>query len=249
MEIQINGKKIVYEVRGNGQSVVLVHGWGGSKESMKGIYNELLTNYKVFILDLPGFGESDLPEKDWGVDEYSEIVMKFMKQMKLNKPVFFGHSFGGGIGIKLASENRAYFSKLILCAAAYYREPKEASSIKYFKKVLPNYDQVKKKLSPLKRLYYKALHPRSDSQKHPELESNFRKIITQDLCEEAKLIITPTLLLWGDKDIDTPISHAKKLKSFIRGSELKVYENKSHSLPLKEPVEITTQIDNFIKKK
>lgn len=76
-----------------------------SNKSLKLSQNlEKKTKIRIWTLDLPGFGRSSLPKTTWKVDDYAELVQKFIvfKSQKNTKKIIIGHSFGGRIGIKLA---------------------------------------------------------------------------------------------------------------------------------------------------
>lgn len=79
---------------------------------------------------------------NWEAEQYPETVLQFIRQLKLNKLVYIGHSFGGGIGIYLAANHPALFEKLVLIAASYYREPK-VSGLGKLTKFVPFYDHLR----------------------------------------------------------------------------------------------------------
>ena len=74
----IRGKQLHYDITGINRKgedpILLVHGWGGSAESLSPLAKILSTSNKVILVDLPGFGKSDLPDINWGVEEYTEVV-------------------------------------------------------------------------------------------------------------------------------------------------------------------------------
>ena len=92
---------------------MLLHGWGGSIQTMMPIFNVLKDRFRVVTLDLPGFGKSSLPEVPWNSYDYAECISKFIQQLKLKVLILFGHSHGGRISIILAS-NFYIVNKLIL---------------------------------------------------------------------------------------------------------------------------------------
>ena len=98
----------------------------------------------------------------------------------------------------------------------------------------------------IKRLLYRIFFPNSDSMKYPHLETNFRKIITQDLSHLLAKIKIPTLILWGSVDKDTPVPMAHELHEKIEGSTLKIFEGVTHGLPLKYPELVYKEMAKFI---
>lgn len=249
MYIKIDNRKIHFKKFGRGRPIVFVHGWGGSMYSLHELATIASKKHTVYIIDLPGFGKSDNPPPHWGVEGYAELVAYFMKEMKLADTIYFGHSFGGEIGIYLASYFPNQIGTLILCNSAFKREIKISPIAKILKKFPA---PLRKKIGfvePLvKRVYYKLFHRHSDLMKFPRLESNFRKIITQDLSREAASIRKPTLILWGEADSYTPVLWAYELEHLIPSSRLVIFPNSGHNLPIVLPQEVWQHIDAFLKK-
>lgn len=235
MFLDVSGKKIYFERRGAGPPLLFVHGWGGTSMSLLPLAR-LFTGYETIVLDLPGFGKSDLPDPTWGVKEYANIVYQFCLQLGLKNIAYFGHSFGGSLGIYLASTKPELIEKLILCNSAFKRTSPGQSRF-LLMKCLP---------MSMKRFLYRIFFPNSDSMKYPHLETNFRKIIIQDLSHLLPKIKTPTLILWGSADKDTPVPMAHELYEKIAGSTLKIFEGVTHGLPLKYPEFVYKEVMKFL---
>ena len=241
MHTKTDGKKLHVDTLGRGTNIVLLHGWGGSAESMRPLATRLAKNFRSTILDLPGFGESDPPEPTWGIAEYSRLIAKYIKRNYDNPIVLFGHSFGGTIGIHIAASNPELINKLILCAPSYKRPPHTTKSnrqkiLKAMALHLPN----------LARFYYKLRHPSSDAYKFPKLQSNYETILKQDLSDTTENIIAPTLILWGTADKDAPFENAQYLETTISKSRLAPFHGKTHGLPLSDPDQLYWIIKEFV---
>lgn len=248
MQININGKTIEYQILKPANPVestplFIVHGWGGSSQSLLPLAQLCAENYTTVILDLPGFGNSDLPDSDWGVYEYTEVLAQFISKLGYDSINYFGHSFGGAIGVVLAHKYPQLIKHLILCAPSYKRNPKinAETELKGIKKI------IKDKLPIIRRVYYKLLYPNSDIFIAPQLESNFKKIVTQDLSPLLPEIRTETLVIAAALDKAVSIESMNYLHQTVQNSQIKVYENSGHSLPKVHPTEIYQDIDNFIK--
>jgi pimeloyl-ACP methyl ester carboxylesterase len=91
-----------YAVIGDGPDVLALHGWGGSIASFWPVAEGLSARgLRVYVLDLPGFGETALPPAVWGVPEYARFVLDFLDALGLQRVHLLGHSFGGRIGLIL----------------------------------------------------------------------------------------------------------------------------------------------------
>ena len=62
MQVKVNDWNINYEVYGEGTPIILLHGWLTTLETMRPLANNLCKNFKVYLVDVVGFGKSDLPE-------------------------------------------------------------------------------------------------------------------------------------------------------------------------------------------
>jgi pimeloyl-ACP methyl ester carboxylesterase len=101
-----------------------LHGWGANIELVWPLAESLAKQgFKVFSLDLPGFGNSAPPPTAWTVHDYAALVIAFMDVQGLDRVCLFGHSFGGRISILLGARYAERFSKIVLCDAAGVKPP------------------------------------------------------------------------------------------------------------------------------
>ena len=114
MVIKIQDININYIVEGEGSPILILHGWGASIDTVRPIINILNNRYKVYALDLPGFGSSSEPKEAIDSFQYAEIVREFLKEMNIEKATFIGHSFGGKLSIILSSKYPDIFDKIVL---------------------------------------------------------------------------------------------------------------------------------------
>jgi pimeloyl-ACP methyl ester carboxylesterase len=102
-----NGVKIAYTVRGQGEPVVLVHGWlssGWLNWDLPGTTRLLAKDHQVIVLDLPAHGLSDKPTKEDAYGpELVEDVIRLLDHLKIRKAHVVGYSMGGIITAKLAA--------------------------------------------------------------------------------------------------------------------------------------------------
>jgi len=234
MYIEVNGLKINYQIIGRGQPILLVHGWGGSQQSMQPLANLLQNKFQVITLDLPGFGESTNPPQSWGVEGYSQFIVTFIDRLKLNKVIYFGHSFGGSLGIYVAANHSDVLKRLILCNTSFERI-KPVSPLAKRISFLPDW---------LKIILYKVFYPASDISRYPHLMQNFKKIMQQDLAYLFPKITTQTQIIWGQDDKITPVRMAKVLAASISRSKLAIVPGEGHGLPLKSPQKVVDIILN-----
>lgn len=253
MNTIIDSLKIYYQVAGTGMAVFFLHGWGGSTQSMQGLQSALTGyGYKVYVLDLPGFGKSDQPTAAWGLTDYSKFVLEFIRSTGEKKYLLFGHSFGGRIALALAADQPSGLEKLILSGVPFIRERSPKQLILFFGAKtlgmvfrLPLLSSVR----PLIRyLAYKIAGERDYYQTAGVMSGTFKKVIGADLTGLAPRISVTTLVLWGEDDKITPIRSAYILERIITNSSLVTVKGVGHGLPLREPARVAGIIDNFVRK-
>jgi len=246
MTITVGGLKINFREKGRGEPIIFVHGWGGNMSSLEKLHSLAAKKYRALILDLPGFGRSDRPPAHWGTKEYSRLIIELLDKLKIKKTNYFGHSFGGGLGLFISAYYPLRVNRLILAGAAFKRRPKRsiwATTLNRYQKFFPF---PKKGKLFIKKILYRVFFPQSDFLRYPHLKTNFKKIIREDLTADLKKITTPTLILWGETDRYTPINQAYQLKKMVKQSYLKIFPRIGHSLPLKKPRAVFEHLDKFI---
>ncbi len=213
-------KKVIKDVNinyiqyGKGKDVILLHGWGQNIEMMKFI-GDRLDNFRITILDFPGFGDSEEPPFPWTVGDYTDLLHEIVNELKIKKPIIMGHSFGGRVGIKYASMYDV--EKLVLFAAPFNDNGNDGLSTKT--KILKGL----KKLPGMNKIgeFMKNFIGSSDYKKaSPTMRQILVNAINEDLSNDAKKIVCPTLLIWGTNDEAVPITEAKKLEKLIDDSAL-----------------------------
>lgn len=128
------------------------------------------------------------------------------------------HSFGGRVGIKLASKYGYYIKKLILVDSAGIRPRR---GIKYYCKTIIH--QFCKRF----KIKHKA-GSKDYRSLHGAMRKTFINVINEDLTDELYKIKAKTLIIWGNKDKETPIYMAKRLNKKIKNSKLIVFNGCGH---------------------
>ncbi|MCX5906132.1 MAG: alpha/beta hydrolase [Deltaproteobacteria bacterium] len=228
--VEIAGIKIRYKVGGAGKQILLLHGWGGSIESFELFFDRLAKFYEVFVLDLPGHGKSGLPPKAWSVSDYSNFVRQVMDTLKLTSPHIIAHSFGGRVAIKLAAAYPERVGKLILANSAGIRTQR---SPKYYLRVF--LAKMGKYLAKscgqpgkmIRDRIYQVIESRDYANAGP-LRETFIRVVNEDLRSVLPDIKSPTLLIWGEEDKETPVSSGRLMKRLIPIASLSILKNAGH---------------------
>lgn len=126
MNIKINGLNINYEVSGEGAPVILLHGWLCSLETMKPI-EKALQNFKVYNVDLPGFGKSDMIKKPFSTNDFGDFLDEFIRILKIQNPILIGHSNGGRTILNYTGRNLGEPKKIVLIDSAGIKPKRKLS--------------------------------------------------------------------------------------------------------------------------
>ena len=114
----VSGMKIYYTEQGSGVPVLLLHGWGASSESWRGVMSVLSDKCRLVAPDLPGCGQSDLPEKPLCINDYLAFVLDFCAAVGLENPILIGHSHGCRIIMKLCGTGLMSPPKIVMIDGA-----------------------------------------------------------------------------------------------------------------------------------
>lgn len=242
----INGVDLNYEVAGQGEAVVFLHGYTGSMWDWANQIPVLSPHYKCVAFDLRGHGQSAalLREEEYSVKIFADDAFGLLKVLNIEKCCLLGHSLGGFIALDFALKHQDMLTSLVLVATSSGLPP-----------MPENYAELRQKLDELAcsqgmeaAFEYDAAHnPMRIAwfQKHPELREVVRqkmlmtsvdgycytwKAIAKSKTVTSRLpeIKVPTLIYWGEEDAAFREA-AQILKEGIADSELVTIEGVGHS--------------------
>ena len=226
-EIEVNGQNINYKLEGEGQAVVLMHGWGQNIQMMDYIFEYLKNSYKVLSFDFPGFGGSESLKSVYGVKEYTDTFKLMLEKLNIENPVLIGHSFGCRVAFRYASENKVL--KMILTGAAGVRPKKTFKyklkvglykSLKWILKIF----KLKKLGDNLSKDFGSSDYKNTDGY----LRQSFVKIVNDDVSDILGKIECPVLLVWGENDDAVPLKIGRFMESKMKNAALVIFENDDH---------------------
>ncbi|MFW9876350.1 MAG: alpha/beta fold hydrolase, partial [Candidatus Thorarchaeota archaeon] len=93
----VNGIKFCYEIHGNGDPVLLVHGFGAKKESWIAQTSPLVKHFKVIRFDNRGAGKSDRPDASYTMEIFADDINGLLDHLEIEKTHIIGWSLGGMI--------------------------------------------------------------------------------------------------------------------------------------------------------
>ncbi|MDD5038060.1 MAG: alpha/beta hydrolase [Dehalococcoidales bacterium] len=242
----INGVDMYYEVAGQGNTIVFLHGMTGSTRDWASQISLLSPKYRVIARDQRGHGKSAAPAKEeqYSVPIFADDVFALLKKLDIKKCCLVGHSIGGFTALQFALEHPDMLAALVLV---------DTSSGQFARD--PSFAPIKQKTDELARSqgmaaafeYDVANNPtrKERIKKHPELkEVTRRKMLQtsvngylygsscigkwQPVTSRLAEIKVPTLICWGDEDVGFTEA-VQILKKGIAGSELVTFKGAGHN--------------------
>ena len=245
--LNLDGHSTHYVEKGEGEPVVLLHGFFYDSYLWNKNVDALAAKFKVYALDFWGFGYSSRELMDYGYPLYADQLLKFMDALNIPKACLVGQSFGGGTSIFFSVQHRDRVRKLVLVDPAG----------------MPNALPLMAKVSTLPRLGEWLLGLKGDSYRKLGLNTTFlydKKLLTADYFEnvtrhqkirgsnEASLRVlrkrffptlsseirklgemdVPILIIWGRNDRGVPLECGQQMHNILKGSRLVVLERAGH---------------------
>lgn len=225
------------------KTLIFLHWWQQNALCFEKIFQILEEkNISFLSLDLPWFWGTPLVNKNWHIEDYGRFVIKIIQKLEIKKPILVGHSFWWRISIFIASfyEN---IEKIILIGSAgikkkynpfYFFTLKIAKYIFNIPLITKIWEKVKNKLRT------------RDYKNSWVMKQIFLNAIGNDLQKYMLQIKIPALLIWWEKDTETPINEAKIINEKIKNSSLKIIPLWTHFVYEEFPEEVAKYILNFI---
>lgn len=248
MKVIVDNLAVEYRDEGSGQVMLLLHGWQDSLRTFDAITEILKDKYRIVRLDMPGFGQTELPKTTWEVQDYVEFVQSFIEKLNLDVSHIIGHSFGGRVAIKGVATDVFSPKNLILINTAGFTKDKTfrnrivAELARLIRKpmvILPSNARNK-----IRKKFYEKIG--SDYHSAGPMREIFVKVINEDLSLCAKSIDVPTLLIWGKNDTATPLTDGKRFNELIEGSKLEVIKDAGHFVHRENPKSVAKYIEQFV---
>ncbi len=199
MKIKVNNVELYYEEYGTGNPIILLHGNQETHKIFDKLIEQLKKKHKVYAIDSRCHGQSENPT-EISYNLMCEDIIQFIKELKIEKPILYGFSDGGIIGLLIAIKEPDILSNLIISGANITPD------------VFTTFDLI------LTKLFY--FFTRSKYIKMMLDEPNISM-------EELQRIIIPVHVLAGEKDV-IKLEHTKLIADNIKNSTLEIIPKENH---------------------
>jgi non-heme chloroperoxidase len=263
IEVEKNVRLHVTDL-GDGQPIVLIHGWPLSDAMYEYQYQYLVQKgFRVIGISLRGFGKSDKPYGRYDFDVFSDDIKVVLDKLKIENAVLGGYSLGGAVVLHYVTKyNSAHIGKLALFAAAapsWLQRPGypfgltaegAAGFIQLTRtdrpQVLDNFDKAfgasETSLSKGMSEWLKGINLEASPYAATQSISALTKL---DLRPELPKIKIPTVIFHGVKDKLCDFAFAEELHKGIKNSYVVKFENSGHALFVEEMEKFNTELEKF----
>ena len=253
-------------------ALIFIHGLSGCWQNWLEQIPHFASDHRVIAVDLPGFGQSEMPAEDISISGYAEAIDALMTEIGIDSARIVGNSMGGFIGAELAIQHPARVERLVLVAAAglsveTIRTERtsglrhRAENVVFF--TLGHIASRSHQVALRKRLrgallLIVAAHPSKlpgplaaqqvlGSGK-PGFSDALEAMFHYPLRDRLEKISCPTLIIWGDKDRLVPLKDASIFQELIPGSRKIVYEDTGHISMMERPARFNADVRAFLQK-
>lgn len=271
--LMVDGVNVHVKVRGEGEPIFLIHGSFSSLHTWEAWENELSPFFMTISMDLPGHGLTgpDI-QKRYGIEDYSKLVFGIADQLGLDEFHVAGNSMGGGVALKMASDqpDRILTLNLIDSSGARLKTKTDTAQSKSYNSGAwifklaqnPIFNKLLLKCTPkfifglnLKQVFY------DHSKITDEMLTRYYELLRMEGNRQATLdrlttrkpydvdlekLTMPVLIMWGKHDTWIPLKNGERLAEAIPGSKLKVFENAGHVLMEEIPTETVSEYLSFL---
>lgn len=233
--------------------IVILHGWGLSGKTFAPLGESLKKlGYSVRAPDMPGFGDTQMPEKPLTLTDYAKFLDDYLRIHKIEQPILIGHSFGGRVSLKFNELYPKHVRVLILSGTPGFTPIPKKKLLLFI--VLAKIGKLLFAIPPLnliqdsvRRWYYYAVGAKEFFRAEGMMRETFKQIVNEDLVRAMEAVDAPTILLWGEYDIIVPVAIAERMHRLIAESELIVIPEADHGVPFKQPEVFASYIEKFLK--
>lgn len=255
-KIQSNGINLYYEIHGEGQPLLFIHGLGSSARDWEFQVTEFSKSYKVVTFDLRGHGQSDKPKGTYSMSMFAADTVGLLTALGIESPHVVGLSLGGGVAFQMAVDASLPLKSLVIVNSTpelIVRTFKERMMV-WQRIAIVNLLGMRKMGEVLsKRLFIK-----------PEQE-NIRQIFADRWAENDKRaylnamhalvgwsvsarigsIRCPTLVIAADQDY-SPLAAKQEYTAKIPNAHLVIIPDSRHATPVEHPQEFNQVLQKFL---
>jgi 3-oxoadipate enol-lactonase len=257
---QANDIDIYYEVKGDGEPLLLIAGFSSDLTIWSKMVSPLAEKYRVIVFDNRGVGRSSAPESPYTIRQMADDAAGLLDEIGVDKAHVVGHSMGGMIAQELALAHPQKVNSLILLATCSRPDERNRAIIESWGELPRRVDPVTAARLILPWIYTSGFYARPGAVqqvldlivKNPYpppphgIFQQSRAVMGFDTSDRLGQIRCPTLVLAGQEDILLPLQWSEELVRGIPGAELVVLEKTGHSLEIESAEAVVAAMLDFL---
>lgn len=215
---KVNGKHLYYEVYGEGEPLIFLHGYTLSSRMWTPFIDDFQKDYEVYLIDLTGHGKSDEFTEKLSIRSVAQDLSALLQHLKLDTVKAVGFSFGGDVLFQLAIINPAILESMITVGAV------GTWDVNNHQHYLEAFTFEHKDNFPWMNAYHA-----SETQVRGLFEQfkNYTVLVTD---EELKNIPIEVMMVFGDDDEGIQLEEAFRARQHLPKSDLWIVPNQPHSV-------------------
>ncbi len=227
--VRVGSETVPYRVAGEGEPVVMMHGLGGSSRCWAWTVPALARRYRVYLVDLPGFGTLRRLHRQFELRSASAWLEEWMRAAGVGRAHLVGHSMGAFISTQLATTVPALVDRLVLVSAAGV--PTGRSILGCLRRIPAGW---RHRVPGAWRLVV----PDAMLTRPSVVWRTARELLAQDVGPTLQAVRAPTLVIWGADDPLVPAACAEVFRRGIPDSRVLLLRRAGH-MPM------LTRVDEF----
>lgn len=251
--IKVDDLYLGYKEKGSGDAIVFLHGVGSDKSVWDGQLEHFSKKWRAVALDYPGYGDSDLPEKDLNREEIGYYLLGAMEGLRIKSAHVVGLSMGGVMALELTHQQPERLCSLTL-ADTFARHPDGEQILERIQKTMATLSM--RELAEMRVSI--LLAPGASEVLKQEVIDTMAKIDEQTYAWSSVAVWTadyrshlpdikiPTLILVGELDKVTPPGLSEELHRGIPGSTLAIIPKVGHISNIEDPTRFNQLVEDFI---
>jgi pimeloyl-ACP methyl ester carboxylesterase len=251
-------------------TIVWIHGLSGSWQNWLENLPFFAQKHRCIAMDLPGFGESEMPAETITISGYAATVDELLRELGVTRATVVGNSMGGFVGAEVAIRFGTWVEKLVLVSAAgltieRQRHEHVLALLRRGSGLLAlgagwlasKSDELARRPRSRQAIFsVVAAHPDRlpgplvAEQLHgagkPGFIDALDALTDYPIRDRLGEITAPTLVVWGTKDMLVPVRDAWEFGKLIADARVVVYEDTGHVSMLERPVAFNALLHEFL---
>jgi len=258
---KVSRSGMAYTCFGNGPPLVLIHGLGMKAESWGLQVDTLSASNRIYIVDLPGHGESACFGKlSEGLNQYTRLLVDFIDELVAEPVIVMGHSMGALIALDFACHFSSQCRAFVALNIVYQRDAQASETVRSRLRLIESQDTDQLFLNTLTRWFGDKPEgvlsilsavcatwlKNTDRRGYADAYSVFALDVGLPK-ESISSLEMPSFFITGSEDKNSKPSMSKQLANMVTDSWCSIVDNAGHMLQLTHPAELNEYLLAFVK--